>query len=125
RLWFHDYCGDPLRSPGRRTVHEGSQRQGCRRQQPDVSSGTFLLCHQPGILYGAGYVPQDRRRYLPRTARLREGSRRGPYLYGREKEYLAWQERKDRGVPVGESIQKEFIALRDACGLDYHFPFED
>lgn len=41
-----------------------------------------------------------------------------------EKEYLAWQERKDKGVPVGEAIQKEFIALRDECGLDYKFPFE-
>lgn len=41
-----------------------------------------------------------------------------------EKEYLAWQERKDKGVPVGDAIQKELIALRDACGLDYHFPFE-
>lgn len=42
-----------------------------------------------------------------------------------EKEYLAWQDRKEKGVPVGEAIQKEFIALRDECGLDYHFPFED
>lgn len=41
-----------------------------------------------------------------------------------EKEHLAWLERKDKGVPVGEAIQKEFIALRDECGLDYHFPFE-
>ena len=42
-----------------------------------------------------------------------------------EKEYLAWQERKDKGVPVGEAIQKEFIALRDECGLDFRFPFEE
>ena len=42
-----------------------------------------------------------------------------------EKEYLAWQDQKEKGVPVGEAIQKEFIALRDECGLDYHFPFED
>lgn len=41
-----------------------------------------------------------------------------------EKEHLAWLDRKDKGVPVGESIQKEFMALRDECGLDYHFPFE-
>jgi L-2-hydroxycarboxylate dehydrogenase (NAD+) len=42
-----------------------------------------------------------------------------------EKEYLAWQERKDKGVPVGESIQKELIELREECGLSqYHFPFE-
>lgn len=41
-----------------------------------------------------------------------------------EKEHLAWIERKDKGIPVGESIQKEFIALRDELGLNYKFPFE-
>ncbi len=41
-----------------------------------------------------------------------------------EKEYLAWVEREPLGVPVGDAIQKEFIQLRDACGLDYRFPFE-
>ena len=42
-----------------------------------------------------------------------------------EKEYLSWQYRKDKGVPMGESIQKEFIQLRDECGLtQYKFPFE-
>ncbi len=42
-----------------------------------------------------------------------------------EKEHLAWLDRKDKGVPVGESIQKEMVGLRDKLGLDYHFPFED
>ncbi|MDE6455309.1 MAG: Ldh family oxidoreductase, partial [Dysosmobacter sp.] len=42
-----------------------------------------------------------------------------------EKEWLAWQERKDKGVPVGETIQKEIIEIRDKLGLPYHFPFED
>jgi LDH2 family malate/lactate/ureidoglycolate dehydrogenase len=41
-----------------------------------------------------------------------------------EKEYLAWLDRKDKGVPVGESVQKEFIEMRDKLGLDYVFPFE-
>ncbi len=41
-----------------------------------------------------------------------------------EKEYLAWMDRRDKGVPVGESIQKEFIALRDEFNLSYRFPFE-
>ena len=41
-----------------------------------------------------------------------------------EKEHLAWLDRQDKGVPVGETIQQEFIALRDECGLDYKFPFE-
>ena len=42
-----------------------------------------------------------------------------------EKEWLAWQDRKDKGVPVGESIQKEILAVRDELKLPYHFPFED
>ena len=42
-----------------------------------------------------------------------------------EKEHLSWLERQPLGVPVGEAIQKEFMALRDECGLNYKFPFED
>ena len=42
-----------------------------------------------------------------------------------EKEYMAWMDRKAKGVPIGESIQKEFIQLRDELGLtQYKFPFE-
>ena len=41
-----------------------------------------------------------------------------------EKEWLAWQERRDKGVPVGESVQRELTGLRDKFGLDYRFPFE-
>jgi len=41
-----------------------------------------------------------------------------------EKEYLTWLERKDKGVPVGEAVQKEFITVRNALGLDFRFPFE-
>lgn len=41
-----------------------------------------------------------------------------------EKEWEIRQYRKDKGVPVGESVQKELIAVRDELGLDYSFPFE-
>ncbi len=41
-----------------------------------------------------------------------------------EKEYLVWLERKDKGVPVGESVQKELVAVRDMLSLPYRFPFE-
>ena len=41
-----------------------------------------------------------------------------------EKEWMSWQERKDKGVPVGESIQKEIIMLRDKFNLPYTFDFE-
>jgi LDH2 family malate/lactate/ureidoglycolate dehydrogenase len=42
-----------------------------------------------------------------------------------EKEYLSWLERKDKGVPIGEDVQKELIEVRDVLGLDHKFPFED
>lgn len=41
-----------------------------------------------------------------------------------EKEYLTWLERKDKGVPVGEAVQKEFITVRNDLKLDIRFPFE-
>ncbi len=41
-----------------------------------------------------------------------------------EKEWLIWQERKDKGVPVGTAVQKEFIDIRDKYHLPYQFPFE-
>ena len=41
-----------------------------------------------------------------------------------EKEYDMWLFRKDKGVPVGEAVQKDIIKVRDELGLDYKFPFE-
>jgi len=41
-----------------------------------------------------------------------------------EKEYLAWLDRKDRGVPVNKSLQQEIITMRDELGLkNYNFNF--
>lgn len=62
---------------------------------------------------------------------LRElrGSEKAPgcdriYTAG-EKEYEIWQFRKDKGVPVGEAVQKELLGLRDRFHLtQFVFPFE-
>ena len=42
-----------------------------------------------------------------------------------EKEYMAYMEKKDKGVAITEAVQKEILAVRDELNLDYHFPFED
>lgn len=57
-----------------------------------------------------------------RSSRRAPGSER-IYTAG-EKEYLTWLERKDRGVPVGEAVQREILAVRDALALPYRFDFE-
>lgn len=42
-----------------------------------------------------------------------------------EKEWDIWQERKDSGVPINESVQKEILEVRDDLGLtQYKFPWE-
>lgn len=42
-----------------------------------------------------------------------------------EKEHLVWQERQKTGLPINESVQKEFLAIRDEFGLNqFVFPFE-
>ncbi|NSW92217.1 MAG: Ldh family oxidoreductase [Firmicutes bacterium] len=42
-----------------------------------------------------------------------------------EKEYITMQERKDKGVPFNEALQRQFIQVRNELGLtQYKFPFE-
>jgi L-2-hydroxycarboxylate dehydrogenase (NAD+) len=42
-----------------------------------------------------------------------------------EKEHVVWEERKDKGVPVGDVLQKQMVEMRDELGLtQYSFPFE-
>ncbi len=41
-----------------------------------------------------------------------------------EKEYLSWLERKDKGVPLGLSVQKDLINVRNELNLNITFPFE-
>ena len=41
-----------------------------------------------------------------------------------EKEYLVWQERKNKGVPISEPVQKEMSQVRDSLKLNYVFPWE-
>lgn len=41
-----------------------------------------------------------------------------------EKEYEAWKERKNKGVPLGKNLRRQFIRMRDELKLDMKFKFE-
>ena len=41
-----------------------------------------------------------------------------------EKEYLAWLDRKDKGVPINASERRDLAAVRDKLGLPYKFSWE-
>lgn len=43
-----------------------------------------------------------------------------------EKEYLAWLERKDKGVPINDALMKNMLQLKKELNLtQYKFPFEE
>lgn len=41
-----------------------------------------------------------------------------------EKEWDVWCERKDKGVPINEAVQKEMSTVRDSLNLSYKFPWD-
>lgn len=57
-----------------------------------------------------------------RASKLAPGEKR-IYTAG-EKEYLCWLERKEKGIPLGTSVQKDFINVRNMLNLSHRFPFE-
>lgn len=73
--------------------------------------------------------PDEFKKIAGNICRELRGSKKMPgvkriYTAG-EKEHLAWLERKDKGVPVPETLQKEMIVMRNELGLDqYQFSFE-
>lgn len=86
--------------------------------------GHFFFVINPDFFMGG----ETFRKTAGDICRALRASRKAPgaeriYTAG-EKEWLVWQERKDKGVPVGEAVQKEILAVRDKLGLDYRFPFE-
>ena len=98
-------------------------------EEPDGSPQMYHLGHfffvvDPEAFMGA----ETFRKTAGDICRALRASEKAPgqeriYTAG-EKEHLAWLDRKDKGVPVGESVQHELIEVRDELGLGYTFPFE-
>lgn len=87
--------------------------------------GHFFFVVDPGAFMGLEVF----KRTAGDICRALRASKKAPgqeriYTAG-EKEWLVWQERKDKGVPVGAAVQKEMAEVRDALGLSYRFPFEN
>ena len=58
-----------------------------------------------------------------RASKIMPGAER-IYTAG-EKEHLAWEYRKDKGVPVNEALQRDMVQLKKMLNLNqYHFEFE-
>lgn len=87
--------------------------------------GHFFIAIDPEAFLGLDSFKKTSGEIL-RALRASKPAPREAHIYtAGEKEYLCWLERKDKGVPVGESVQKEFISIRDSFGLPFRFPFEN
>ena len=87
--------------------------------------GHFFLVFNPEFMIGTDEFKHTAGEIL----RGLRASKKAPghdriYTAG-EKEYLTWLDRKDKGVPVDENIQREMAGVRDKLGLTgFPFPFE-
>ena len=95
----------------------------------DGSPQMYGLGHFFFVVDPDAFVGRDEfRKIAGDICRELRASKRAPgydriYTAG-EKEWLAWQDRKDKGVPIGTAVQREFCEIRDELGLPYRFPFE-
>jgi len=96
---------------------------------PDGSPQMYHLGHFFFVIDPDAFMGHDLfRKTAGEICRALRASEKAPgrdriYTAG-EKEYLAWLDRRDKGVPVGAAVQKELIMLRDELQLPYRFPFE-
>jgi LDH2 family malate/lactate/ureidoglycolate dehydrogenase len=86
--------------------------------------GHFFLAINPEMFMGLDVL----KRIAGSICRDLRASRKAPgeeriYTPG-EKEYLAWEYRKEHGCPVPKSLQNQMIELRNRFKMNYHFPFE-
>lgn len=97
---------------------------GSQGEKVPYHLGHFFIAIDPDAFLGQESFKKTAGEILRalRSSRLAPGEER-IYTAG-EKEYLCWLKRKDKGVPVGEAVQKEFLQLRDSFGLPHRFPFE-
>ncbi len=86
--------------------------------------GHFFMVINPEAFLGADTFKKTCGEIL-RTLRTSEKAPGKERIYtAGEKEYLAWLDRKEKGVPVGRSVQQDLIEVRDMYQLDYRFNFE-
>jgi len=107
----------------------GPFMKGLSGKNPDGSNKLYHLGHFFFVINPEFFMGLDTFKHtageICRGLRASEKAPGAERIYtAGEKEYLAWLDRKDKGVPVGETIQKELVGLRDELKLDYHFPFE-
>lgn len=99
-------------------------------KNPDGSKRPYHLGHFFMVINPEFFMGEKTfRKTTGEICRALRNSRKAPgeeviYVAG-DKEWATWEYRKDKGVPMGEAVQKDFINIRDLYNVDVKFPFED
>ncbi|MEZ3433219.1 MAG: Ldh family oxidoreductase [Lachnospiraceae bacterium] len=87
--------------------------------------GHFFIAIDPEAFMGADSFKKTAGQILRELRASKKAPGKDRIYTAGEKEYEIWKFRKDKGVPVGEAVQKEFIAMRDELKLtQFKFSFE-
>ncbi len=112
-------------------LQQGAFMKGLLGFNPDGSKCPYRLGHFfIAIDINAFIEPAEFKKTTGDILRALRNSKVAPnyariYTAG-EKEYLAWLERKDKGVPINPALQKHIIEMKAELGLNqYNFKFED
>ena len=107
----------------------GQYMKALTGRAPDGSHRMYHLGHFFFVVDPDAFMGRDEfRKTAGEICRALRASKKAPgqeriYTAG-EKEYLAWLDRKDKGVPLNSSEMKDLTAVRDKLGLDYTFEWE-
>lgn len=87
--------------------------------------GHFFIAIDPEAFMGIESFRETTGQILRNLRSARKAPDQERIYTAGEKEYLIWQERKQTGLPISVSVQKELLTVRDQLNLLYHFPFEE
>lgn len=87
--------------------------------------GHFFIVIDPEAFMGADNFKKTAGNILRELRNSQKAPGQERIYTAGEKEYDVWKYRRDKGVPITEAVQKEFIQIRDEMALtEFHFPFE-
>ncbi|MCU0104089.1 Ldh family oxidoreductase [Acholeplasma vituli] len=90
-----------------------------------IPVGHFFLAINPDFFMGLENLKHTTGEILRQLRASKKAPNHDKIYTAGEKEYLTWLERKDKGVPIGDDLQKEFKQVRDQLKLDFVFSFEN
>lgn len=93
-------------------------------EKTPIPIGHFFIAIDTEAFMGAESFKKTSGEILRQLRASKKAPGRERIFTAGEKEFLSWQERKDKGVPLGEAVQKEMLSIRDELNLPYIFPFE-